>query len=182
MASAYGPLPSAVCRDVRRRGSVFCGHVGDEGPRRRGICHARHVGRVLARLRAAAVGVLRGDLAAPTGAFPSLGYWFLMLAAITWVGAVAAMAESKALTAVLGVLAAGATVDGIGNLLGNGTLTVAAGYLFMLSAVCAWYTASALMLESAFKRPVLSVGKTVAAQQASRLDAGFGEPGVIRGQ
>ena len=125
---------------------------------------------------------LRGNLVAPAGAFPALGYWFLILAAITWVGAWAATAESKALTAVLGVLAAGATVDAIGNLIGNAKLTVVVGYLFMLAAVCAWYTASALMLESAFKRPVLSVGKTTAAQGAPTLNAGIGEPGVIRGQ
>src|ERR1700741_1139625 len=38
-----------------------------------------------------------GDLARPQGAFPALGFWFIGLAAITWVGTAAASAESKTL-------------------------------------------------------------------------------------
>jgi hypothetical protein len=125
---------------------------------------------------------LRGLLIEPTGAFPSLGYWFVVLAAITWAGAWAATAESKALTAVLVLLAAGSTAAAIGNLLGNDGLTVVAGYLFIASAICAWYTASALMLEGTFKRPVLAVGKTEAARLRAEVNPGIGEPGVVRGQ
>ncbi len=125
---------------------------------------------------------LHGTLTKPTGAFPAFGYWFIVLAAITWVGMVAATAESKALSATLGVLAAGATAAAVGNLTGSDGLATLAGYLFILAAIIAWYVASALMLESTFKRPVLSVGKKTPASGAPLMVPGRGEPGVIRGQ
>lgn len=124
---------------------------------------------------------MTGRLPEPVGAFPELGYWFIVLGAITWVGALAATAENKALTAVLTALAGGCTLAAIGELTGTGGLVVAAGYLFIIAAVCAWYTASAMMLEGAFKRPVLGVGKTERAKSAALLVSGRGEPGVIRG-
>ena len=46
---------------------------------------------------------------------------------------------------------------------------MAAGYLFIISALIAWYAASALMLEGAYKRPVLSLGKTRRALQEPTL-------------
>lgn len=125
---------------------------------------------------------LHGSLAKPTGAFPALGYWFIILAAITWMGTWAAAAENRALVLVLGFLAAGSTAAAIANLTGSGGLSVLAGYLFIISAICAFYTASALMLEGTFKRPVLGVGKTQKARQQPTLMPGRGEPGVIRGQ
>lgn len=125
---------------------------------------------------------LNGSLAEPTGAFPALGYWFVVLAAITWVGVIAASAESKALLLVLGFLAAGSTAAAVANLLGLAGVSVLAGYLFLISAVLAWYTASALMLQGSFKHPVLGVGKTERARMEPTLVPGRGEPGVIRGQ
>jgi succinate-acetate transporter protein len=125
---------------------------------------------------------LNGTLTEPVGAFPSLGYWFIALAAITWMGTWAASAESKVLAAVLGVLAAGSTVSAIAELSGTEGLRVIAGYLFIIAAIIAWYAASALMLEGAFKRPVLGMGKTNRARLEPKLVSGRGEPGVIRGQ
>jgi hypothetical protein len=46
----------------------------------------------------------------------------------------------------------------------------------------AWYAASALMLESAYKRPILGLAKTHRASAAPNLMPGTGEPGAIRGQ
>jgi uncharacterized protein len=125
---------------------------------------------------------LNGSLPKPTGAFPSLGYWFIALAAITWMGMWAATAESKVVASVLGFLAAASTIAAISNLVGSPGLEVLAGYLFIISAIIAWYAASALMLESAFHRPVLGLGKTQRAVQMPKLMPGRGEPGVIRGQ
>lgn len=125
---------------------------------------------------------VHGTLAEPTGAFPALGYWFVVLAAITWVGMAAATAEAKALVAVLGFLAAGSTVAAIADLAGIAGLNVVAGYLFIIAAVCAWYVASALMLEGAFKRSVWGVGKPAKARTEPTVMPGRGEPGVIRGQ
>lgn len=121
-----------------------------------------------------------GTLQRPTGAFPALGYWFIVLAAITWMGTWAASAENKVLTAVLGFLAAGSTIAAIANLTGSHGATILAGYLFMIAALLAWYAASAMMLEGAYHRRVLASGKT--AYHEAAVVPGTGEPGVIRGQ
>lgn len=128
------------------------------------------------------LGIMSGVLPQPTGSFPALGYWFIVLAAITWVGMVAATAENKALASVLFFLACGSTSAAIAYLLGSDGWTILAGYLFIISAILAWYTASALMLEGAFKRPVLGVGKTAQVREEPLFMPGRGEPGVIRGQ
>lgn len=123
-----------------------------------------------------------GSLTSPSGAFPALGFWFIALAWITIMGAVAATAENVALTAVLGTLSAGATLAAIAELLGSTGWAVAAGYVFIISAVCAWYTASALMFEAVAGKPILPVGLTRKAQQAPEVNEGAGEPGVAKGQ
>jgi len=125
---------------------------------------------------------LNGSLPKPTGAFPSMGYWFIALAAITWMGMWAAAAESKVIASVLGFLAAASTIYAISNFAASAIGEVFAGYLFIISAILAWYAASALMLESAFHRPILGLGKTQRAVQLPKLMPGRGEPGVIRGQ
>lgn len=123
-----------------------------------------------------------GTLAQPEGAFPALGFWFIALAWITVIGAIAATAENTALTAVLGFLALGSTFAAIGELLGSAPWTVLAGYAFIVSAICAWYTASALMFESVSGKAVLPVGMTKKAKEAPEVNAGSGEPGVMQGQ
>lgn len=123
-----------------------------------------------------------GNLARPQGAFPALGYWFIGLAAITWVGTAAATTENKLLTAVLAFLALGSTLFAIGQIAGNDRINVLAGWSFIISAVLAWYTASAIMLESAFGRTVWPVGKTERALHNPTVNFGLGEPGVKHGQ
>jgi len=119
----------------------------------------------------------------PTGLLtPELGFWFIVLAAITWVCTGAAAAENKSLVTTLAFLAAGSTISAISLLAGIEGLTILAGYLFIICAIAAWYTASALMLNEAFGRRVWSLGRSATAQQMPRVAAGVGEPGVIRGQ
>jgi len=123
---------------------------------------------------------LHGSLAQPTGAFPALGFWFIVLAAITWVGMIAASAENKPLSVLLGFLAAGSTAAAIGYLTGAEWLNILAGYLLIVSAFIAWYAGSALMLKGSFRRPATGMGE--AARKEPILMPGRGEPGVIRGQ
>lgn len=123
-----------------------------------------------------------GKLSVPAGAWPELGYWFVILAAITWVGAVAAGAENKSLAVVLTFLAAGSTTAAIGELAGSTGWMIFSGYLFMISAVVAWYTASALLLSEAFGHEVWRVGKGRHLREMPPVAVGIGEPGVIRGQ
>lgn len=114
-------------------------------------------------------------------AFPELGYWFIVLAAITWAGTAAATAESSALVAVLGFLAAGSTVAAIGELIGMQGLRILAGWLFIISALIAWYTATALMINSGRGRKVMALGSK-RKPATSEIQYGFGEPGILRGQ
>jgi succinate-acetate transporter protein len=123
-----------------------------------------------------------GTLTEPQGAFPALGMWFVALAWITVMGAIAATAENVALTAVLGTLALGAALAAIAELLGSNAWTVLAGWVFIISAVCAWYTASALMFEGVWGKPILPVGMTQHAKEAPDVAKGVGEPGVKHGQ
>ena len=125
------------------------------------------------------------DGKAPTPAtpfFPELGYWFIVLAAITWVCAGAAGAENKSLVTTLLFLAGGSTLAAIALLTGVESLMIIAGYLFIICSLAAWYTASALMLNEAFGREVWSLGRSSQAQQMPQITLGIGEPGVIRGQ
>jgi len=124
-----------------------------------------------------------GKAPVPAGPlFPALGYWFIVLAAITWVCTAAATAENKALVTVLVFLAAGSTISAIGLLAGSEGLMILSGYLFLICAVVSWYTASALMLNEAFGREVWSLGKSTYAKQMAPITRPIGEPGVIRGQ
>ena len=91
-------------------------------------------------------------------AFPALGFWFIVLAAITWAGTAAASADSSVVTSVLGFLAAGSSVAAIAELVGNEALRILAGWLFIISAIIAWYAATALMVNSAFGRTVMGLG------------------------
>lgn len=111
-----------------------------------------------------------------------LGFWFISLAAITLTGALAAMYENVALSAVLHTLWIGAALLAVGFLTGSTAWEVIAGYVLMLSAICAWYTGTALMLESVSGKAVLPVGQTRKAQQAPEVNRGVGEPGIAKGQ
>jgi succinate-acetate transporter protein len=123
-----------------------------------------------------------GYLVEPTPAFPELGFWFVALGAITWMGFVAACAENAALAAVLFLLAGGSTIAAIANIAGIHGLGIFAGWWFILSALLAWYTATAMMFEATFRRPILPVGQTTRAAHAAAIASGAGEPGVLRGQ
>jgi hypothetical protein len=123
-----------------------------------------------------------GTLTKPGGAFPAFGFWFIPLAAITAAGTWAASSENRALTAVLAFLASGSTLAAIGLIGGYSDVVTAAGWLFIISAFCAYYTATALMLRTPTGQSVLPLGKTARARLTPAIAPGIGEPGVIHGQ
>jgi uncharacterized protein len=119
----------------------------------------------------------------------ALGMWFVALAAITVSGTFAALLEgSLGLTAVLGTLAAGSVVAAIGLMEHSTGTEHLAGYLFIISAILAWYVATAMMLKAAAGRTVLPLGKTdrdanVPGHRPTRpIALEWGEPGVKMGQ
>jgi hypothetical protein len=52
----------------------------------------------------------------------------------------------------------------------------------MISAIAAWYTASALMVNESNGREVWKLGRSAHSRQMPQVTIGIGEPGVIRGQ
>jgi uncharacterized protein len=120
--------------------------------------------------------------------FVPLGYWFLVLGAITVSGAIASLAESGALFSVLGTLAAGSILLSIAYLIGSSTLITWAGWVLIVSAVLAWYTATAMMLTATTGRTVLPLFKWSSgvnrpgAHPIVPVQFPEGEPGVKMGQ
>ncbi|MFI6267098.1 acetate uptake transporter family protein [Micromonospora sp. NPDC051006] len=130
--------------------------------------------------------VALGALTPPTP-FVALGYWFIALAAITWSGALAALAKNVSLALTLIALAAGATAQAIGQLADISGWRTLGAYFFIASAVVAWYTATAMLLEATYGRAVLPIGMLRAphrpgAQPPQAIQFVSGEPGIKIGQ
>jgi uncharacterized protein len=123
-----------------------------------------------------------GKLTPPTGRWPEIGFWFVVLAAITWVGVAASVAENRGFVTLLTFLAAGSTTAAIGEFTGVEWLMTLTGWLFIIASIAAWYTGSALMLEEAFGREIWDLGKSRQSKEMPPVSIGMGEPGVIRGQ
>ena len=127
----------------------------------------------------------------PTPKFSELGFWFIVLGAITLMGMFAALVEGNyGVTLVLGTLAAGSAVVAVHYLTGHHGWMTAAGYLFVVSACLAFYVASAMMLASAGGRVILPLGKSEMAKNipgegmatAPAIEFPWAEPGVKHGQ
>lgn len=106
----------AVRPVLRRAGAVPGRHVVVPGPGRARDSRARHVGIVLDRLRGAAPPLRRGrlDPAAPGTPQPGHAFWFVVLAAITAVAAIASLGISVGLFGVLSTLATASLLVAIG--------------------------------------------------------------------
>ena len=99
--------------------------------------------------------------------FTEFGYYFVVLAAITWAGDGSALSR-RDLTAVYGLLAAGSTLAALGFLGGVEGLVILAGYVFLISAVTAFGVASSRLLRE--------------SRESERQAPPAGEVGVVRGQ
>ncbi|HEY7334516.1 MAG TPA: GPR1/FUN34/YaaH family transporter [Bryobacteraceae bacterium] len=128
-----------------------------------------------------AVVMLAGRMPVPASRWPEIGYWFCVVAVVTWSCVAAAAAENKGMVTVLVFLACGSTAAAIGELVGGiEWVIVLSGYLFVVASVAAWYTASALMLNEAFGRTIWGIGRSRVSLPS--VSIGVGEPGVIKGQ
>jgi succinate-acetate transporter protein len=119
----------------------------------------------------------------------ALGFWFIALCAITASGMLGALVEGNlGVTAVLGTLAAGSGLAAVGFLDGHAYIQHFAGWVFVISAALAWYTASAMMLKAAAGRTILPLftlqsDANVPGRQPTRpIQLEWGEPGVKMGQ
>lgn len=130
-----------------------------------------------------------GALTLPPGVFPAFGYWFIVLGTITLCGALAAAFENLSVFSVLIVLAAGSAFAAVYFITGGETWKEVAGWVFMVSAWLAVYTATAMMLEGAAGRVILPLGHLtkranipIKGQEHIPLQFELGEPGVRHGQ
>lgn len=130
-----------------------------------------------------------GTITPPTGStFVPLGYWFMVLAAITTMGALASLFEGAALFGVLSTLAAGSILLAIAYLIGSSTLITWGGWVLVASAIIAWYTASAMMIAATAGRTILplfrysSEHNVPGGRPLVPVQFAEGEPGVKMGQ
>jgi succinate-acetate transporter protein len=114
--------------------------------------------------------------------YPELGFCFIVLAVVTWACTAAAAAENKSLVTTWAFLSGSSTLAAIALLVGNAALRIVAGYLFLICAIAAWYTATARMVNEAFGGEGWALGRSTQARQMPRITLGVGEPGEIRGQ
>jgi uncharacterized protein len=119
---------------------------------------------------------------------PAFAMWFWTLGAITAAGALAALAENLGLFAVLGSLATGSILFAIGLSAGSTGWVKTAGWVFVASAILAYYVATAIMLLASSGKVVLPLGKpkkednVPGAQPVTPIQLEWGEPGVKKGQ
>jgi succinate-acetate transporter protein len=125
----------------------------------------------------------------PTGAaFPAFAFWFIGLAAVTWSGAFASLAESLGIFAVLATLATGSTIAAVAEFVGAGSWIKVAGWVFVFSAGIAWYVATAMLLAGTSGRTILPLGKWSKAANVPGgrptlpVEFAAGEPGIRHGQ
>src|ERR671930_1383855 len=134
--------------------------------------------------------IAAGALAAPTPWYhnPEVGFWFFALAAVTASGALASLAESVGLFAVLSTLAAGSGILAGAFVYGSHGWTEVAGWVFVFSAGFAWYMVAAMLLASAPGRTVLPTFKykrtaNVPGKRAMHpIELEWAEPGIKMGQ
>lgn len=131
----------------------------------------------------------------PAAQAPALGtanqgfaFWWIALAVITGLGAIAALGANIVLALLLACLATGAGFTAAGFWAPSNWSLDVGGWLFVASAVLALYAAAAMMFENTFGRTILPTGKYRAAgnvpgRRGTRpLEYQHGEPGVKIGQ
>ena len=119
----------------------------------------------------------------------ALCFWFIALCAITFSGMTGAVLEGGlGVASVLGTLAAGSGLAAVAFLDGSTSLQHWAGWVFVISAALAWYTATAMMWKAAAGKTVLPLFKTEmdankpGAKPTKPIQLEWAEPGVKMGQ
>jgi uncharacterized protein len=119
---------------------------------------------------------------------PALGFWFFALAVITASGALASLGESLGVFGVLATLAAGSGIFAGALMAGSHGWATTAGWVFVVSAALAWYTATGMMLLSATGRTILPLFKystasnRPGAKPTRTIELDWAEPGIKHGQ
>lgn len=121
-------------------------------------------------------------------ASPTFAFWWIALTLVTMWVTFAALAESLLMFVVAGTLTAGSALTAAGFYAGNLGVLQAGGWLFVISAAAAWLTAGAMVMENAFGRTIIPLGKWSKAanipgrQPTIPIAYPFGMPGARVGQ
>jgi succinate-acetate transporter protein len=127
---------------------------------------------------------------APGVSNSALGLWFFGLAYITFIPALATLAENLGIAAVLATLTAGSALSCVGWFnggIGSGWLG-AGGVLFVISAGLAAYTVLAMSLMAITKRTILPTGElkkkanVPGREPLQAIELPWAEPGIKQGQ
>ena len=119
---------------------------------------------------------------------PEVGFWFFALAITTGIAAVAALAESLGIFAVLSTLAAGSGILAGAYIYGSHGWAQVAGWVLVVSAGLAWYAVLSMVTLAASGRTIFPLGKYKKAanvpggQPVGPIELEWGEPGVKMGQ
>ena len=119
---------------------------------------------------------------------PEVGFWFFALAITTGIAALAALAESLGLVAVLSTLAAGSGILAGAFIYGSHGWAQVAGWVFVFSAGFAWYMVLAMTLAAAFGRTVVPLFKyerkanVPGRRPMQPIELEWAEPGIKQGQ
>lgn len=124
-----------------------------------------------------------GAVAGAQQSLPMLGYWYVVVTAISLVCALAALATNAAFLSTATITAASTGLMAIGMFAGSVATVDVGGYFFIIAAIAALYSGTAVLLEDTFGRAVLPVGEFKASRsQPEDIAFGVGEPGVLHGQ
>jgi succinate-acetate transporter protein len=119
---------------------------------------------------------------------PEVGFWFFALAITTAIAAVAALAESVGLVAVLASLATGSGILAGAFIYGSHGWAQVAGWVLVFSAGFAWYMVAAMLFASATGRTILPTfaykrAANIPGRRPTRaIELEWAEPGVKMGQ
>ncbi len=129
-----------------------------------------------------------GTLATPAPLFDEMGFWFIVLVAITVSTLAASLNKNIAVSALLGVLTIASGLAAYANIANNAEALRYAGYAFIISAVIGWYAGTSFLLGNTFRRSVLPLGRLRAMEGEVREEGrepyifDYREPGVKMGQ
>jgi uncharacterized protein len=125
----------------------------------------------------------------PLGAVnTAFAFWFIALTLVTSFAALGSLAQNLGIFTVLSTLSAGAALSAAGFYAGSLATVQAGGWLFVVSAAAAWLTAGAMVLEHAFGRTIIPLGKwsvranIPGARATDPIAYPAGMPGVRVGQ
>jgi succinate-acetate transporter protein len=119
---------------------------------------------------------------------PEVGFWFFALAITTGIAALAALAESLGLFAVLSTLATGSGILAGAFIYGSHGWTQVAGWVLVFSAGFACYTVMAMRLGAAFGRTIVPLFKyerkanLPGRRPVQPIQLEWAEPGIKQGQ